>query len=513
MTHPAGGDKSEREAKRCARRAMKYLTFCLGDNNEESISEAYVDCCIGSPTMILSFVKAVGEDWKVGSSCALTYVQAVQAMMDYRKTCSLSEEVLRSFIATEVYLRNSARSFIRRKRMEYVRNLTVERLIAANSWATLKEMEKVIPFHTKRFTEICRACTDGSLSISNIDLVFATRFIITFLFLRVKSTRPMSYQFLTIKMFEESKKNGGYVDQTEFKTNKEFLFDTLIFSTPVLDILQRYIDIIRPRCEPVCEYVIVNTSGNQYTNFSHAMNLLTYEAIGKFINPTRWRMMIESESSIKLDAKDQDTISKDQKHSSTTAKLSYRKRQSREIAAEGKTCVQKLTGVTGENHTAELAEQLKSIEPAEETDDESKLSEESCKEMIHLSDTEITKDTLGETPGPSKSSIEIGMTSPVEAVEIKEEEDTPLKGTGKKGPKYTTEEDAYLKAGLLKYGKGNWSRILRDPEYKFHTKRTRDGLRMRAGTLKLVKKKDKSNCTARKNKEQRLSSRGLSSSK
>ena len=80
-------------------------------------------------------------------------------------------------------------------------------------------------------------------------------------------------------------------------------------------------------------------------------------------------------------------------------------------------------------------------------------------------------------------------------------------------PKYTPQEDAYLKAGLIKYGKGNWSRILRDPEYQFHTERTRDGLRMRAGTLKLVKRRDKSNCAAAKSKEQRLSSRGLSSSK
>ena len=498
LEHPAGGDKTEKEAEKVAKRAMKYLMFCLGDNNEESISEAYVDCCLGSPTMVLSFVKAVGEDWQVGSSCSLTYVDAVQALMNYRKTCSVSNEVLRSFISTEVYLRNSCRSFRRRKKIEYVRNLGVEKLIAKNSWATIDEMERVIPFHSERFTDVCRACSDKSADVSNVDLAFATRFLIAFLFLRVKSTRPMSYQFLTLEMFKAAKDNGGFVDQREFKTNKEYIFDTIIFPPPVIDILQKYIDIIRPRCVPTCEYVLVNNNGKQFYQFSHAMNLLTFEAIGKVINPTRWRMIIESESSVKLCEKDQQTITDDQKHSSTVAKVSYRKRQSREVATEGLKCVKKLTGNAGDIHSLNMAEELNSIIPTEQSEEEQ--NEKDGEKTISISDTEDEKDKV------IKPATEVSLTDPVHPVdttittnepsicmepdEIKVEDAEEGRGEkGKKGPKYTKEEDAYLKQGITKYGKSNWSRILRDPEYKFHPKRTRDGLRMRATTLRYVVKK------------------------
>ena len=45
---------------------------------------------------------------------------------------------------------------------------------------------------------------------------------------------------------------------------------------------------------------------------------------------------------------------------------------------------------------------------------------------------------------------------------------------------FTSEEDCFLKKGIEKYGKGAWSRILRDPQLHFNANRSRDSLRMRA---------------------------------
>ena len=39
----------------------------------------------------------------------------------------------------------------------------------------------------------------------------------------------MTYQFLTIPMLEKAKDNGGYVDQTEFKTAEQYMFDSVAF--------------------------------------------------------------------------------------------------------------------------------------------------------------------------------------------------------------------------------------------------------------------------------------------
>ena len=45
---------------------------------------------------------------------------------------------------------------------------------------------------------------------------------------------------------------------------------------------------------------------------------------------------------------------------------------------------------------------------------------------------------------------------------------------------FSEEEDAFLARGLKKYGKGRWTRILKDPDYKFHPSRNNATLMMRA---------------------------------
>ena len=47
--------------------------------------------------------------------------------------------------------------------------------------------------------------------------------------------------------------------------------------------------------------------------------------------------------------------------------------------------------------------------------------------------------------------------------------------------KFTTQEDYFLKEGIAKYGFGQWTAILRDPEFKFQEGRTADSLKKRAG--------------------------------
>ena len=71
--------------------------------------------------------------------------------------------------------------------------------------------------------------------------------------------------------------------------------------------------------------------------------MLVYEAIGKNINPTRYRQIVETESSDRLFVEEQRIISEDQKHSSNIAKVYYKKKQSRTVAVAGKKCMEKMT--------------------------------------------------------------------------------------------------------------------------------------------------------------------------
>ena len=74
------------------------------------------------------------------------------------------------------------------------------------------------------------------------------------------------------------------------------------------------------------------------TNFklTNIFGRIVFEAVGKYINPTRYRQVIETESIEKLDTSEETNLSPDQTHTSTVAKIHYQKRKSEDIAAKAK---------------------------------------------------------------------------------------------------------------------------------------------------------------------------------
>ena len=57
---PCGGGKSSKDAKQIAKRTMKYLMYCIGDSDDSFIApDTYIDCCLGSPTMLMKFLKKI----------------------------------------------------------------------------------------------------------------------------------------------------------------------------------------------------------------------------------------------------------------------------------------------------------------------------------------------------------------------------------------------------------------------------------------------------------------------
>ena len=221
-----GGGKSNKEGLQIGKRAMKYFMQAMGNNeNEITLTIEFVDCCLSSASIFISFLKTLESEWKVGPSGALNYVKAITDFIDYRKASGVSDNTLRCFTVVEVYLRRAKENLRKRKNLECNRNLDLETLIARSSWASLEEMEEVIPFHMKQFKTIIQKCSKGgeaSRLLTKGELVFCSRFITTLLFLRVKCSRPMTYQFLTVEMVNKARNNGGFVDQREFKTASRY---------------------------------------------------------------------------------------------------------------------------------------------------------------------------------------------------------------------------------------------------------------------------------------------------
>ena len=128
---------------------MKFLMASLGDIEvDKSVSEEFIDCCLGSPSIVINFFKIVTEQWKISSSAALNYMKSINDLMDWRKASGVNDDVLRSFTVTEVYIRRGKENLSKQKKLEYSRNLDLEQLICRQSWATVEEMEQVIPYHT-----------------------------------------------------------------------------------------------------------------------------------------------------------------------------------------------------------------------------------------------------------------------------------------------------------------------------------------------------------------------------
>ena len=202
----------------------------------------------------------------------------------------------------------------------------------------MKELQHVIPFHLPRYKRILALCKKNSVNRSE-DLTFATRFIATFLFLRVKGTRPMTYRYLPIGMVNQGKKNKGYIDQKLFKTADKYVFDSIVLDKVCISILDGYIKYIRPFLHPDRDFLLVNRNGKQLSKLTDCFSILVFEAIGKYVNPTIYRQIIETESCENLELEECTWISEDQKHSSQVAKMHYRKKRSREVALKGQSCL------------------------------------------------------------------------------------------------------------------------------------------------------------------------------
>ena len=149
---------------------------------------------------------------------------------------------------------------------EWSRHLDIDNLQDTNSWKTL---QTVVPFHFPRYNDILTLCKTGELNqVTSKSLTFATRFLAVYLFIEVKGSRPMTYQYLTISVFEKSKGSGSFIDQKEFKTSLQYTFDSALLEVRSTEIIDDYIHYVRPLLHPKCDHLLVTRSGTQYKKLS-----------------------------------------------------------------------------------------------------------------------------------------------------------------------------------------------------------------------------------------------------
>ena len=444
LTGSGGGYKKDRAAQQIVKRCFKFLRFCCED--EEELTIDVVDFSLCSPNLLFKFIDYLQDECKLGHGGRLGYIDAISEIIDFRKLHGASEAVFQKFSATELYLKRARKTVAKMMRLQWTQDLDIETLEARGHWATMEELLEVVKFHLPRYENTVKTCKSSPAQVNPSDLTFATKFVAMYLFIKVKGSRPMTYQYLTLDMIATAKEKGGFIDQKTFKTAGKYGFDSLILTDANMQVLNGYISYVRPLLKPQWDFVLVNRNGDQHGKLGEIMSKLVFDAIGKYIHPTRYRQIVETQSLNQLTSEEQRVLSEDQKHSSAVAKVHYQKQRSREVALKGHECLQKLQGAKG----SEVDEDV-----------HARLGDSTCEagpsvERVQNISSSPKKEALPKRILRSQSNIRHVL-------------------------KFTTEEDDFLKKGITKHGFGQWTAILRDHDFEFQDGRTADSLKKRAG--------------------------------
>ena len=200
-----------------------FSSFCCED---EELSYKVEDFSLSSPPLLFRFVDVMEEEWKLQHAGRLGYLDSISEFIDL-----LTERVLRNLAITEVHQKKARRIISKMMRLQWVRDLDIETLEAKGHWATMAELVDVIAVNLPHYENVSKSCRSNPETASPLDLSFGTRFVAVYLVVKVKGSRPMTYQYPKVKMVEKAKKNyGGFVDQKKFKTASKCSFDSLILS-------------------------------------------------------------------------------------------------------------------------------------------------------------------------------------------------------------------------------------------------------------------------------------------
>ena len=255
----------------------------------------------------------------------------------------------------------------------------------------------------------------------------------------------MTYQYLTVEMVRAAKANGGFIDQKTFKTAGKYGFDSVILTDTSMQILEGYINFVRPLLKPQCDFVLVTKSGSQHRKLGNEMSKLVFDTIGKYIHHTRYRQIVETQSLDALNDKEHRVLCEDQKHSSDVAKVHYQKRRSREVAVKALECLQKLQGAKGSEVNEEVNARFGSPSSTLQT-------------TIDCTQSECAQ-PKNDAP-------------PFNRFLIQRRQRRLLR--------FTSDEDDFLRKGIEKHGFGQWTAILRDSDFLSQNGRLVDSLKKRA---------------------------------
>ena len=109
-----------------------------------------------------------------------------------------------------------------------------------------------------------------------------------------------------------------------FKTAGKYGFDSLFLTDTSMQVLDGYIDHIRPNLKPTCDHVLVTRNGGKHNKLGELMSKLVFDAIGKYVHHTRYRQIMETASSKKLSSTAEGMISENRSERGSELEMDLR---------------------------------------------------------------------------------------------------------------------------------------------------------------------------------------------
>ena len=109
-------------------------------------------------------------------------------------------------------------------RLQWTQDFDIETLEAIGHLATMEALLEVVKLHLPRYEHTVKICKSSPAQANPSDLTFATKFVAMYPFIKVKGSRAMTYQYLTLDMVATAKEKDGSIDQKTFKTAGKYGF-------------------------------------------------------------------------------------------------------------------------------------------------------------------------------------------------------------------------------------------------------------------------------------------------
>ena len=175
---------------------------------EEELSFDVMDFSLCAPSLLFKFIDCLQEECKLWHGGRLGYIDAISELIDFRKINGASDGVLRKLSATELYIKRARKTVAKMMRLQWTQDLDVETLEAKGHWATMEELLEVVSFDLPRYQQTVKTYQNEPGQVNPSDLTFATKFLATYLFIKVKGSRPMTYQYLTVEMVRQQRRTA-----------------------------------------------------------------------------------------------------------------------------------------------------------------------------------------------------------------------------------------------------------------------------------------------------------------